>query len=70
MHRHSAIITNSKIGALHVPLHNVSNVDTVWEPLDVLLPHVVIVTQPPLEPSTTMETAGLISVLCKEMIDK
>ena len=65
------IITNSiNIRALSVPFHNVSSVDTVREPFDMLLPRVIIVTQPPLKPSTTMETAGFISVPCEEMKDR
>ena len=71
MSRHSAIfIISSKIWALLVPLHNVLNVDTVQEPLDVFLPRVIIVPQPSPKPFTAMETAGLISVPCKEMIDR
>ena len=68
MLRHVAIISN--IRAFLFPLHNVSNVDTVWEPLDVLQPRVIIVTQPPIKPSATMETAGLIMVPCKEIKDR
>ena len=68
MLRHFAIII-SKIRALLIPLHNISNVDTVREPLDVLLPRVMIVPQPSPKTSTAMETAGLISVPCKVMIE-
>ena len=68
MLRHVAINTN--IRALLVPLHKVSNVDTVWEPFDVLLPRIIIVTQPVLKTSTTMETADFIIVACKEMKDR
>ena len=64
MSRYVAIITGSKIRAFVVSVHNVSNVDTVWEPLDVLLPRVIVVTQPPFKSSATMEAAGLISVPC------
>ena len=68
---HGVIITIiSNIRPLLVPVHNVSNVDTVWEPLDVLQPRVIIVTQPPLKPSAKMETAGLIMVPCKETKDR
>ena len=70
MLRHFAIIIISKIRALLVPLHNVSKVDTVWEPLHFLLPRVIIVPQPSPKPSTVMETAGFISVPCKEKIDR
>ena len=70
MSRYVAIITCSKIRASLVSVYNVSNVDTVWEPLDVLLTRVIIVTQPPLKLSATMEAAGLISVHFKEMIDR
>ena len=70
MRRYVAITTGSKIRALLVSVHNVSNVDKVWEPLDVLLPRVIVVTQPPLKSSATMEVAGLISVPCKETIDR
>ena len=70
MSRHALIITGSKFRASLVSIHNVSNVDTVWEPLDALLPLVVIVTQTPLKPSATMEATALISVPCKEMIDR
>ena len=69
MLRHVAIII-SKIRALLVPLHNVSHVDAVWEPLDVLLPRVVTVSQTSHKPFTTVKTAGLISAPCKETIDK
>ena len=55
---------------LLVPIHKISNVDAVWEPFDVLLPRVITITQPPLKPSTTILTAGFISVLCNEMTDR
>ena len=62
------IIINIRV--LLVPVHKVSNVDTVQEPFYVLQPRVIIITQPPLKPSTTMETAGFISVPCNEMKDR
>ena len=70
MSRYVAIITGSKIRALLDSDHNVSNVDTVWEPLDVLLTRVIVVTQPPLKSSATMEAARLISMPCKEKVDR
>ena len=70
MPRHDAIISSSKIREFLVPLHNVSNVDAVWEQLYVLLPRVIIVPQPFPKPSNAIETEGLISVPCKEMKDR
>ena len=71
MSRYVAITTTgTKTRELLVSVIYKADVDTVREPLDVLLPRVIVITQPSPEHTTAMETASLISVTCNEMIDR
>ena len=67
---HSAVIRGSTSRAPLAVFHDEPYIHTVGEPLLMLLPSVVVVPQPPPKPPTAMETAGLVGVSCKEMIER
>ena len=67
---HSADISGSKSRAQLAVFHDEPYVDTVGEPLLMLLPGIILVPQPAPKPHTAMKTACLIGMSCKETIER